>query len=275
MSGFRKDGRILPLWSATLRAAVLAVIVSPLLLLLIISILDVDHLLYAGGVRWTGSNYLDLLHDGAFWRALWSSVVISTLSASLAAISGAAFVLLSLRGRFGSDLATLMLTARLLPASVIAPSAAYVLSNAGLLDTHIGAAFIIFTGLIVVFVISVIAPVRSISRASVHELRLLGAGNLDLARVLILPVAGSAAMAGVLICWGLAFQEYYLSNFLISSPDRQTFAVLIARGMTQHQIGYGRFAAAAYVTIVITLAITMIAVRLLQPELSGPRSEAR
>lgn len=274
MNGVRKVGGFTSLWIGAFRAAVLTLILSPLLLVLIVSILDVDHLLYTGAVRWTVSNYLDLFQDRAFWRALCSSVIISTLSASLAAISGAAIVLLSLRGRFGPDLATLALTARLLPASVVAPAAAYLLNNAGLLDTYIGASFFIFAGLIVVFVIFVAVPIRSISRISVHELKLLGADNGDLVRVLILPVAGSAAIAGMLICWGLAFQDYYLSNFLISSPYRQTFAVLVARGMTQHQIDYGRFAAAAYVTIMVTLAITLIAVRLLQPRSAVPRGDA-
>lgn len=250
------------------------IVLVPIVALCVVSFIDVDTFLYTRRMAWTVGNYVALLNDPDFLNTLWSSIIVSSASALFAAVSGAAILYLSLLARSFKAVFTLLISARLLPAAIVAPPAAYILSSGGLLDTYIGTAIFLFPSLVIFFVILTIGPSQCLGGSIISELRLLGAGDADIVRILIVPVIGPSALAGFLICWCFAFQEYYLTNFLLSSPGHQSFAVFVARGMTQHEIGYGRFAAAAFLGATVTLfmaaAGTTLLVRL---QVHGSRHE--
>lgn len=212
-------------------------------------------------IRWlprsiTLENYVAILNDSRFVRALFNSAVVSIAVTALSLLLSvpAAYGLTRLVRRGGRPVLIGILASQFFPPMVFFVPFYIVLQSLGLLNTLPGLIFTYLSVTLPICTWMVATSLRDIPVAIEEAARIDGCGDVRMIWTIIRPIAAPGIVTAGIFAFVLSWQEYIFALLYTTSERAQTAPVLMFYLLGQHQIDYARLMAAA-VLLSIPIAI--------------------
>lgn len=215
----RRIDRILdPVWPALPHAlGVLGLIylLLPILITVPLSFNDAPYLTFPPQgftLRW----YEAFFTNPDWLEASWNSVKVAALATAItmALAVPASIAIARTSSRWTAAIYALMLSPLILPGIIIAIAVFFLLSRMGLTGTVAGVAIGHVIGCLPLATVVLVAALRNFDRSLERASLSLGAGPLRTARLVILPVVGTATFTAAFFAFLHSFDELLLSLFV-------------------------------------------------------------
>ena len=214
--------------------------------------------------------------DPTFTRALWNSVVISTVSTALTLVLGCMCAYALVRFRFmGRDTVSLgTLVMRMVPAAVLLVpifgiwTFQYVMPAFGPRGFEWTSMQGTYTGLILVYVAMNLPFVIWILQSFIAQVplsleeaaRVDGANPYQVFFLVVLPLIKPGLAAAAIFTFRIAWNEFILANVLLDRSTR-TVPVTIVNSLTEHNLNWGVVMATGMLLAIPPIIFTLLASR--------------
>lgn len=215
-------------WTVRLvAAAVICILILPLLVVMIISFSSASYLTFPPpgySLRW----YEKFFADRNWMAAFWNSLQIAALSAGIAVALGASAAMGIVRGEFRhkSLLMLLLVSPMIVPPVVLGLSLYGLFLKVGLSGSMFGLAAAHAIGGIPIVVVIIAAALQAVDRRLEQGAAVHGASPLTVLRTVTLPTIAPGLAAAIFFAFLHSFDELVLSMFL-SSPRMRTLPLML------------------------------------------------
>jgi spermidine/putrescine transport system permease protein len=261
-------------WMIVLFAATLVFLYAPIVSLIVFSF-NVDKTGVWHGFTWM--NYVRAWNNADIFSALSNSITIALISTLFSTVLGAmtALTLWRFRFPFKNSYEGFMALPIVVPEICMGVAVLMFFSRTGMTDavadlpwplnlTNIVIAHIAFSFPFVAVVVR--ARLQGFNRQLEEASKDLGATELQTFMNVIVPFMVPALVAGALLAFTLSLDDFVIT-FFSNGPSTTTFPVKIY-GMVKRGVDM-QINAASTVLIVITLAATLLAMKLQSPDKAG------
>ena len=204
----------------------------------------------ASDIAW--SNFVDAVVDGQILRAVVNSLIVTVATTALVCLLGAmAAYPLARRQTRGNKLVSAGVIGLIMipPLSILVPLYA-LLSNIGAINTYWGIILVLTAGGLPLAVFLYTAFVKAVP-AEIDEAGMLdGASRVAIFFRLILPLMRPITATVVILTSVGVWNDYALSNYILTDPDMQTIAPRVASFFAMQSSNLGAGAAAALIAAV-------------------------
>jgi multiple sugar transport system permease protein len=207
--------------------------------------------------------------DIAFMRNLWNSVLLSSVSVTVALILGvpAAYAFARFKFRLGEDIAFTLLSFRFAPPLLVLLPLSLYFQEIGLTDTYVGLIWVYQLIALPLILWIVRGYFEDISPDIEYAYRISGHSWWRTFTRIAVPLAGpgiaAAGLLAFIFCW-----NNFVFALILASADKQPVTVGSLAFVTASGIQYGQIAAAIVLSVTPTLAIALYAQRYLVEGLS-------
>jgi ABC-type glycerol-3-phosphate transport system permease component len=214
------------------------------------------------GIAWerlTLDNYKKVFHEPHFARSLLNSVMLSSVTATLAtlfaAMAGYALALLSFKGR--AVITWLVLGALIIPAPLLIAPGYQILFKLGLLDSPWG---LILPAIAPAFGVYLFrqSAISVIPKELLEAARLDGCGELRIFFTIALPLMRPTVSAFVMITFLGTWNNFLTPQIVMQSPDGFPLSVAIAQLKNVYYQDYGLLMAGTVISIAPVAALFLM-----------------
>jgi multiple sugar transport system permease protein len=209
----------------------------------------------------TLANYKSIFQNEDFVRSLGNSVIVSTVTTTLAVVIGSfcAYALARLKFKRKFLILALVLSITTFPAIAIAAPLFRLWSDIGIFNTLIGLIIPNLTFALPLSIYILVSFFKEIPKDLEEAALVDGATHFTAFRKIVVPLAAPGLATTAILTFIATWNEFLLAITLTSSPKARTVPAAIAffTGSTQFEIPYGTITAAS-VTISIPLIIMVL-----------------
>lgn len=199
----------------------------------------------------TFNNFVTAMERGNILRAIFNSAVITVTSTVLICVLAAlAAYPLARRRTLGNKLMLGLIVSLMMvpPLSILVPLYAF-MNRLDALNTYWGAILVLTAGQLPLAIFLYASFIRALP-SSIDEAAVVdGAGYLTRVFRIIFPMLKPVTATVVIMCSVNVWNEYALSSFLLTSPDRQTIAPAIASFFGSQSNNLGAAAAGSLMAV--------------------------
>lgn len=226
-----RSGRFADLWLTVLALTVLLFLVLPVLIVAPMSFSDAKSLEFPPpglSLRW----YENLLGNPIWIEAGWNSLVLATLSSTIALVSGTLASYVLVRGNFigRRGLEANFMAPMIVPSIIVAVSLYIFFARVGLLGSYVGLVIghvILATPYVVLIMV---AAIRGFDVRIEQVAATLGASQWQILSQIVMPNLAPSAAAAWIFCFVMSFDEVVVTLFVsgthVTIPKRM-FAELM------------------------------------------------
>ncbi|HEX6705282.1 MAG TPA: ABC transporter permease subunit [Albitalea sp.] len=234
-------------------------------------------LLWSFADRWAAPNLLPQAYSGDTWRAvlrdstLLAAAVNSTmialavtlLTALVAMPTAWAMAKLPLRCRRAVEI--FVLAPVIVPGVVVATGVGQVFLMLGIAYTVTGVVLVQMVGTLPLMVRLLAASFEVLPDELLHAARSLGAGPLQVAWHVVLPLSVPGLLAGALLSFVGSFEEFD-KTFIVGAPVVQTLPVLLYHHLDPYSLQFPLAAAVALILLLPVLVVFVLSGRILRDD---------
>jgi multiple sugar transport system permease protein len=208
----------------------------------------------------TGAEYVQVLSDPRFQRALINSTIIAGVTTVVCLFFGsiAAYAIARLRFRFKNSVMTLILALSFFPAVAIIAPLFIQYSRLGLINTY---ASVIITDTVFALPLTIwllVAFFRELPRDLEEAAKVDGATTIQAFRKVIVPLAAPGVFTTAILTFIFAWNEFLFANTFLFDESTQPVTVVIPNFATIYTVDYGAQAAAAVIVTVPLVILVLI-----------------
>lgn len=198
------------------------------------------------------SNYESAVSDGNILSAVLSSAIVTTIATALVAILGAmtAYPLARRLSRVNTLVAAGILSLMMIPPLSILVPLYTMLSQIGGINTYAGQIIVMVAQSLPLSVFLYTAFLRGVPTSLDEAARIDGANVAQVFFRIILPLLKPVTATVVILTSVHVWNDYAMSNYLLTSPTMQTIAPAVATFFAQQSSNQGVGAAAALIAVV-------------------------
>lgn len=248
-------------WSVSLLAWLFVLFLSAPILFALVASFRTEAALFGGASSsLTLENYRALFSLHSFWRPLWSSLVVASLTTLLSVLVGSlcAYALARLRFRGKELLLSFVLAVSLFPQITLVSPLYLMLRAAGLIDTYPGLILPYLTFSTPLAVWLLVGYFRQLPRALEESALVDGATRLRILRSIVLPLSAPGIAVTALFTFIYCWNEFLFALAFTITPERQTAPVAIAMLQGRYQIPWGQILAASLLATVPVLTLALL-----------------
>lgn len=196
-------------------------------------------------VAW--SNWSDAVTEGGIPRAIFNSLIVTVCSTVLVCLFGAAaaYPLARRRTKINKLLSGFILSLMMVPPLSILVPLYSLLVDIGGVNTYWGTILVLTAGNLPMSVFLYTAFIRAIPQEIDEAGMLDGAGHFRIFFRLVLPLLTPVTTTVIIMTGVGVWNEYAMSNYLLTDPSKQTIAPRVASFFAQNSSNLGVAAAAA------------------------------
>lgn len=201
-------------------------------------------------------NYLNAWHDGILGFKFLNSIIVTVgaLAILIPVNSFAAYAIGRLNFRGKNAIYMLLLTGIMIPAGVLGIPTYSVALRMGLNNTHIGLILVLAAQSIAMGVFIMRSFFISLPRALEEAAMIDGCTRFGGFIRIILPLTKAGIMTQVVFNGLSIWNEYFMTNIMISTPAKHTLPLAIANFVGKHNVDYPElFAMLSIVTIPVII----------------------
>lgn len=199
----------------------------------------------------------------AFLMSLAIGAIVTLLSAVLALPT--AFALAKLPFRMKRAVEIFVLAPLIVPGIIVAVGIGAVFFRLGLVYSIPGVVLVQTVGTLPFMIRILAAVIEGIPDDVIHAARTLGAGPLQIARHILVPMAGPGFLAGGLLTFISSFEEFE-KTFIIGSPFVQTLPVILWTYLGGRVIVFPTAAVVTFILLLPMLVVFFLAERVLRDD---------
>ncbi len=207
-------------------------------------------------------NYQSVFKNDDFTSALRNSVIITTITTTLALVIGsfAAYALARLRFRFKFLVLAVVLSISTFPPIAIAAPIFKLWTDIGLYNTYAGLIIPYLTFALPLAIYILASFFKEIPKELEEAALVDGATHFQAFRKVVLPLAAPGLVTAGLLTAFFVWNEFLLAVTLTSSPSAYTVPVAVANftGSTEFEIPLGTISAASVVITIPLVALVII-----------------
>jgi multiple sugar transport system permease protein len=208
----------------------------------------------------TGAEYVQVLSDPRFQRALLNSTIIASATTVICLFFGsiAAYAIARLRFRFRGTIMTLILAISFFPAVAIIAPLFIQFAAVGLINTY---GSVIITDTVFALPLTIwllVAFFRELPFDLEDAARVDGATTIQAFRKVIVPLAAPGVFTTAILTFIFAWNEFLFANTFLFDENTQPVTVVIPNFATVYTVDYGAQAAAAVVVTVPLVILVLI-----------------
>lgn len=200
---------------------------------------------------------------GAFLTSLLIGVCVTVLTAVLALPTAYALAKLPFRAKRAVEL--FVLAPLIVPGIIVAVGIGSLFFRLGLVYTIPGVILVQTIGTLPFMIRILAATIEGVPDDILHAARSLGAGPLQVARHILVPVAGPGFLAGGLLTFISSFEEFE-KTFIIGAPFVQTLPVILWTYLGGRVIVFPTAAVVTFLLLAPMLLIFFLAERVLRDD---------
>jgi multiple sugar transport system permease protein len=206
-------------------------------------------------------NYQSIFENDDFTSALRNSVIITTITTTLALVFGsfAAYALARLRFPFKFLILAIVLSISTFPPIAIAAPIFKLWTDIGIYNTYTGLIIPYLTFALPLAIYILASFFKEIPKELEEAALVDGATHFQAFRKVVLPLAAPGLVTAGLLTAFFVWNEFLLAVTLTSSPDAYTVPVAVANftGSTEFEVPLGTISAAS---VVITIPLVVLVI---------------
>jgi multiple sugar transport system permease protein len=207
-------------------------------------------------------NYESIFKNDDFISALRNSVIITTITTTLALVFGsfAAYALARLRFKFKFLILAIVLSISTFPPIAIAAPIFKLWTDIGIYNTYVGLIIPYLTFALPLAIYILASFFKEIPKELEEAALVDGATHFEAFRKVVLPLAAPGLVTAGLLTAFFVWNEFLLAVTLTSSPDAYTVPVAVANftGSTEFEVPLGTISAASVVITIPLVALVII-----------------
>ncbi len=207
-------------------------------------------------------NYQSVFENADFTAALRNSVIITTITTTLALVFGsfAAYALARLRFRFKFLILAIVLSISTFPPIAIAAPIFKLWTDIGIYNTYTGLIVPYLTFALPLAIYILASFFKEIPKELEEAALVDGATHFQAFRKVVLPLAAPGLVTAGLLTAFFVWNEFLLAVTLTSSPSAYTVPVAVANftGSTEFEVPLGTISAASVIITIPLVALVII-----------------
>jgi len=206
-------------------------------------------------------NYKSVFENADFTAALRNSVIVTSITTTLALVFGsfAAYALARLRFRFKFLILAIVLSISTFPPIAIAAPIFKLWTDVGLYNSYVGLIIPYLTFALPLAIYILASFFKEIPKELEEAALVDGASHFQAFRKIVLPLAAPGLVTAGLLTAFFVWNEFLLAVTLTSSPEAFTVPVAVANftGSTEFEVPLGTISAAS---VVITIPLVVLVI---------------